>query len=427
MINIDRDREYHDRLARRPLYKRIVGATQETAGGILGRLTSSDRVAEQPRFSYGLPLRGRFGPYFDDPSVLTAIENLYGSDLIDGIKNLVTKERENREGKTIFDASSDTLIRQDVLFRVGHSRDLAREAVLSDRENSLRFTGLEALMSEVLKRVGRSGMGSEFTEIQVGNKRISLMNEDGSLALLPDIFDNLRKPIPAGTHLRIVGSDRVLDVTILPTPSGFKKPYVCLLGSPKAENGSLSKVMVKSKARQQRVVVVYKQGDEGLVRAFIQPSDDTDVVEVLPEKRRVDRVNGAVSAYHLPVVLPRTNQVVLMPVAGQIESYVSRKLPLPLDIPDTAAVFGIDVVQSGRSMMMEGIVPIEFRKGRIFVPAKQIRDWYGKKIDKFHSYVRRTSIMPVHMIAVCTKMNSSMVEEPKKRNRFGNIFRHSKK
>ncbi len=430
MINLERDqrwekyqqtRGYGERFTKSIVVARerassSFQAARERAEQLLERL-----VERKPKFSYVFPERGRLKSYFQYEEVFTHLPNPFRLDLPTRFQAHFRKKERGMVSKDSPD------IDNDILLESMHARDVARAAVASENQQCVYITGFEAVVSEIMKRAGTAEKKGAFTHLEFADIKLPLARQDGSAELVHKIFDRLPKPLPEGSSLRFVSKDRALEVTVLPVPKEsvekIRLAYLCLLGSQHIADGSLSEVLNDARKNRKRVVVVYKEGDEGIVHSFVQPHPGTenvgptDIYEILPDKDRVVRVNGrSAKNFAIPVLSKKSPgqenhqamQVIVVPVDGSIEYYIAGKKPLPSvitrDNTEIAAVVGIDAVEKGETMMREGVdvMPLDFRgrMAKFFRPA-HIRELYRRDDKgKFYQYVRLASIIPIHLVAV---------------------------
>lgn len=412
------------------------------AADVVGEVFISARErALPPRYpeaTYAFPDRQKNLTKYYSPDFFAPFPNPAGLNLYRIAQERVAKARQN--GTAAYDAARDTRKYKSgrAIVRTEHAGDLAKPGFLNFDERSYRAAGFEVLFSEILKGGHLEQDEPVFKHVAYGDSEpVELFREDGSSILLHELFGPqgpFPNPIPEGSVVRFFDGEYVLEATVLPV--GKEKdeegritdvdniiPQLCLIGP--AEKSNLDVVMTRARKRGGRILVVYKEGHEGLAGAFVQPDPGyTDVYELLDEdKKKVKRVNGQLPrSRSLPAIRPGNLQVVLMPIKGKIETTVRGETDAPsILLTATVAVYGIDVVEKGTGTASERLVPIRFKKDRVYegeqVDPNTLLAWQKRGKENRHDplflqfldYVRANAIMPVQpvMISVRRKIEFS--------------------
>ncbi len=294
-----------------------------------------------------------------------------------------------------------------VIILTDHARDFAMPGFLDYDEDAQLITGSETLVAAILE----NGDGLDpYTHVRYNRQQVPLFRRDGSTLPLHQIFDTMPNPVPPKTSFQFHNRRYLLDAKVLPIPAKFTVPQLSLIGP--AENNNLDRITRDARPDGGRIVVAFKKEHAGLANGFIRAKGNDEVYELLePGKKRAKRKNGnLVRRSSVEEVKPGQIQYVLIPINGDVEDYVRQNTArIGLDRPPmakTIAVFGIDVVESGRAGSEANLVPINFRQDLdSHVPGETILDWYSHDHNRYLQYVRENSIMPVQPVVIKVRRN----------------------
>lgn len=381
-----------------------LGKFSERAGDFVTK-TRERLFGKEVKAIYGIPVGQAHLTRYFTPEFFAALDIPAQLNLCAIAQNLVAKEKRNPGAST---RDSLRLNKGRVVIRTDHASDFAIPWLFNFDERATAITGSELLMARLL--TGGVDVDQEFTHLSYEDENIPLfLQEDRTPNLLHEIFDKLPNPIPQGSVLTFTNGQYVLEATVLPIPENFVVPQLSFVGA--KERSNLDRNLRRAKATGGRILVVFKDGQQGLVQGFAQadPASGFDIFELVDaEKRKVKNINGLPTDIKaLPPTEPGRAQIVLLPIKGNIEGFIRGatdaiiKGTPPPPIPNTHGVYGIDIVESGYSASQAGVVPVDFRHdGSNHEKAKTVLEWYKKDKPRYLEYVRNNAIMPIQPVAI---------------------------
>lgn len=399
MINRERELRYLENQQRR----HVVQKGAEKFGEVVATAWQTIHPPAGLEIGYAFPDRQGNVTKWYSPEFFSYFPNPFNLDLYKISQDRVEKAKQN--GKAVYDPKRDSRRYRDgrVVVRTEHVSELVKPGYLNCEGRLIRVGVSDRFFSEILR--GGQTLDKNvptFRRMAYEGQEIDLLREGGNSILVHEQFGTnslLPSPLPEGAVIKFFDAEDkyMLEVIVLPIHKEFLPAHVGLLGP--AEKNRLDAVMTRARRKGGRILVVYKEGYEGVVNGFIQPdSGVTDVYEVEEDKRTVKTFNGQPAlSKSLPATKPGNLQVVTMSYKGKIETLVRGEIDVPEILPGADGVYGVDVIELGNASAAEKLVPIHFRNDEAnHVSGDRVLAWQEEYKAYYLEYLKSLVPKKVH-------------------------------
>lgn len=245
--------------------------------------------------------------------------------------------------------------RGEIHISTSSAATIARDRLFDPDIQKLRRSVLVTSIDQILAAYYAKEwfLASEFVEQR--------FPRDGQLST---ILDNLRA-LREGDTFHLIAKDREVEVRILPLPSdeSFSLPWLCLIGPSESD---FNRTIVSAQKSSKRVLLEMKRNHDELGSAYLAKYNPSRVITtgVSPSGYLVFENDQTRYTDELPPVEKGNLEFLVHAREGNVDELIrSAKNNLRKE-KNVAGVFGIDVVQTGKSIrdnklkVVEQVLPI---------------------------------------------------------------------